>query len=400
MKKSVAIILVTVMLICFSSVTTYQYNRIKQLENIIQTKDSKFQSVKIKLANAQSTYTSIKEDNTRLYAKIEKLESKISKYKRTISKLKKKIKHQAIQIDELSNKLSESQKSYIATVSRLEVLEKIPNNKLTKTDVIEKKKLSDKKDKLTQVIDMMYVERNAIKENKEHLEYTQTKYQKKEEKLALAKLSMESKSNKLEIPNAQILPEYKINLNLKSTTTQTPANTMAAVFTEYSDKQGTSSKDTQQENKEELKLKKLNKILQETWVNYYNIKLLKSKDGKPIRRLSRKKNNWNFTKVRFDIFSKSMKDISGGEFQIQIIDAKTKKPLPSEEGNPKFPNSKNGSNGVDFIMNNQKLRLTLSNHQLKKGKDYYLLVLYKFEGKLYPIANSKLPIIKNKKAIF
>lgn len=425
MKKSLAIIIGTILILCFSSVTTYQYNRIKYLENIIEGKDSKFKTIQVKLTNTEKAYQSAMVDNRNLLVKIDKLESKITKYKKVIRQLKTKIRIQDLKIVAISDKLTTAQKSYIATIQELDILRSKPKNILTTADLEQEEILVAKKGELTKEIDEMYIKRNTIKENNTELVEKQEKYEnteiilnKKKEKIATKIEDNDSKVKELEGTSnlASDSTEYKekqsfingelIEINELDLKTQTPEEiekekqkkaAAAKIFDQgYMKKPINVSKP----DIKSYKLKQLNAILQNTWIKYYSVQILKEKSGKPIRRLTKKKNNWNFTKVRFDIFSKVMKDIEGEEFQIQIVDAKTNKALASEEANPMFPDSESGSKGVDFVSNNEKLRLTLSNHQLKKGKNYYILVSYKYDGKYYPIANSKLPIIKNRKSIF
>jgi hypothetical protein len=150
---------------------------------------------------------------------------------------------------------------------------------------------------------------------------------------------------------------------------------------------------------EELRMKQIDLIRNQTTVNYKLVECKQTRSGKPISELQDDGTNWVFTSVTFDMQNPEPGRLADETFRIKLIDTDTGMELPYLESNPAFNKSKGETKGFTFNYRENPVKTMYINLQAKPGRNYSARLYYVNDDQEYMVAGSEVKIIANGKVV-
>lgn len=137
-----------------------------------------------------------------------------------------------------------------------------------------------------------------------------------------------------------------------------------------------------------------------TTVRVKNLALRHSKIEKPISELDADGKNWLFSDMIIEFENPKMEVLSEQKFIVKFIDLGTKKPLPSEEVNPAFPDSEQNTSGFEVKWMGKPVAGYYASRSVKTGKNFDIQVYYLYDNQEIIMPNARRPIIRNGLVIY
>lgn len=133
-----------------------------------------------------------------------------------------------------------------------------------------------------------------------------------------------------------------------------------------------------------VRMQKVKKVVASTQVSFNAVRC-RSEDG-GIKKLNGDGTNWAHTDIELALENPDPALIEGAEFELVISDVDTGDLLPYQESSANYPSDAE-TRGRVFRWSKNPVRLRFVNLQPKTGKNYEAIVLYRNEGKSYPIGD-------------
>jgi hypothetical protein len=150
---------------------------------------------------------------------------------------------------------------------------------------------------------------------------------------------------------------------------------------------------------EEMRMKQIDLIRNQTTVNYRLVECRQTRSGKQISELQDDGTNWVFTTVTFDMQNPEPQRLTDETFRIKLIDTDTGMELPYLEANPAFNKSKGETKGFTFNYRENPVKTMYINLQAKPGRNYSARLYYVNDEQEYLVAGSEVKIIANGKVV-
>ncbi len=140
----------------------------------------------------------------------------------------------------------------------------------------------------------------------------------------------------------------------------------------------------QQETERELmertvrraRMLRISQIVSQTKVVYQKILLRKNKEGKPLTKIGKGKNEWRFTEVSFFLENENQLALLDEKFMVKIVNSDTHEVLSYIESNPNFPDSDIDTKGLKFSFEGQLIEISYFNNQKKAGSNFQIQLYY------------------------
>ena len=150
---------------------------------------------------------------------------------------------------------------------------------------------------------------------------------------------------------------------------------------------------------EELRMKQVDAIRNNTTVNYKQVECKQQRSGKPIGQLQDDGTNWVFTTITFDMQNPEQGRLFEEAFRLKIIDTDTGEELPYLESNPAFNQAKVETTGFTFQWRENPVKTLYINLQAKVRKNYSARLYYVNDNQEYMIAGSEVKVIQKGKVV-
>jgi predicted RNase H-like nuclease (RuvC/YqgF family) len=146
---------------------------------------------------------------------------------------------------------------------------------------------------------------------------------------------------------------------------------------------------------EELRMKQIDLIRNNTTINYRQVECRQTRSGKPISKIEEDGTNWIFTTIIFDMQNPEQGRLMEEVFRIKLIDTDTGMELPYLESNPSFSKAQVETKGFTFNYRENPVKTLYINLQAKPGKNYSARMYYVNDDQEYIIAGSEVKVITN-----
>jgi prefoldin subunit 5 len=148
----------------------------------------------------------------------------------------------------------------------------------------------------------------------------------------------------------------------------------------------------------EMRLLRLNNIIQHTRIEYQSIGLRKTREGKTVTKVHSGGDHWQYTVANLQLRNPDNSMVVDENFVMKVVDGVTQEPIPNFEINAAFVSKE--STGAGFKYVGKPIEVVHFNDNRKLGKHYDIKIFYRFDDKEYLLSYGTVSIVKDGKAIF
>jgi hypothetical protein len=148
----------------------------------------------------------------------------------------------------------------------------------------------------------------------------------------------------------------------------------------------------------EMRLLRLNNILQNTKIEYQSIGLRKTRDGKSVNKVQTGGDHWQYTVATLQLKNPDNSMVVDENFILKVVDGITQEPVPNIEINAAFTSKE--ASGVSFKYTGKPMEIVHFNDSRKLGKHYDIKIFYRFDDKEYLLSYGTVSVVRDGKAIF
>jgi uncharacterized protein (UPF0335 family) len=148
----------------------------------------------------------------------------------------------------------------------------------------------------------------------------------------------------------------------------------------------------------EMRLLRLNNIVQNTRIEYQNIALRKTREGKSVNKVQTSGDHWQYTVANLQLKNADNSMVVDENFVLKVVDAITQEPIPNIEINAAFASKE--ASGASFKYAGKPIEVVHFNDSRKLGKHYDIKIFYRFDDKEYLLSYGTVSVVKDGKAIF
>ena len=146
-------------------------------------------------------------------------------------------------------------------------------------------------------------------------------------------------------------------------------------------------------------LNELRRVLTSTIVNFQKVNLLKKPNGKILKKVKFRDNNWKYTSIQFSLDNPNKDLIQKYQYVVKILDLDTGMTVPHNENNKQFPNGEGNTDGFVIDYDGNLADILYFNNTNKESQNYELRVYVRMNGKDLPLTKGKCPLVEHGKTV-